>query len=141
MNRRIKKKIHKRIIRKMISGQSLSGFDKKYHESMVRKVYVDTAKSGSGAESKKQYSGLQKTSDAMRSFGVISEDCDFPIYPFPDLLSIAQGRTIPNKDHNDVFDSIRYATELTHEIAVIAPVEEPSKWQKVISKLKGWFAK
>jgi len=141
MKKRTKKKIHNRIIKKLISGQPLSGFDKKYHESMVKKVYVDTAKSESCAESKKQYSGLQKTSDAMRSFGVISEDYDFPIYPFPDLLSIAQGRTIPNKDHNDVFDSLRYATEVTHEIAVIAAVEEPNKWQKVKSKLKGWFAK
>lgn len=43
MKKRTKRKIHKRIIRKLISGQLLSGFDKKYHESMVRKVYVSTS--------------------------------------------------------------------------------------------------
>lgn len=43
MKKRTKKKIHNRIIKKVISGQTLSGFDKKYHESMVRKVYISTS--------------------------------------------------------------------------------------------------
>lgn len=41
----------------------------------------------------------------------------------------------------DAFDSLIYATEAMQEATVVAAVEEPTKWDKVKSKVKGWFSR
>lgn len=85
MNKRIKRKIHKRIIKKISSGQPLSNFDRKYHEDMKRKVYISTS------------------NDAWRK------------------------KVMPEPVHE-------------HEIP-LADLEEPGRWHKITSKVKGWFAR
>ena len=65
MKKRTKRKIHKRIIKKISSGQPLSKFDRKYHEDMKRKVYIDTAKTKLYADDK-----LVSTIDGKHQFPV-----------------------------------------------------------------------
>lgn len=101
MNRRIKKKIHNRIIKKLISGQPLSGFDKKYHESMVRKVYVAVTEQ------------TQSAADAISNFGKAGAIVS------PHSINIER-----------ISDHCSNQT-----------IMKPSKWERVKSRVKGWFGK
>ena len=96
MKKRTKKKIHNRIIKKLISGQTLSGFDKKYHESMVRKVYIENA---TKIKSAADFSYQRKLVDDIRELPSTE-----PLVWFPKFGN-------------------------------------PSKWERVKSKVKGWFGK
>lgn len=96
MKKRTKRKIHNRIIKKLISGQTLSSFDKKYHESMVRKVYI---KNATKIKSAADFSYQRKLVDDIRE--------------------------LPN----------------TESLVWIPKVQEPSKWERVKNKVKGWFGK
>lgn len=114
MKKRTKKKIHKRIIRKLISGQPLSDFDKKYHESMVRKVYEISRKK----EQKPVYKmtineQTQSAADAINSFGKTAAIISPHSVNFERLSDYCSNQSITN----------------------------PSKWERVKSKVKGWFGK
>lgn len=74
----------------------------------------------------------------IRSYKPEEYECIKPKNVLPSQLESEQ-RT--NKDFEDAYDSLKYATELMNKVPAVTRVEEPSKWQKVKSKLKGWFAK
>lgn len=169
MKKRTKKKVHNRIINKLISGQPLSDFDRKYHEDMKRKVYIDAVKASSinrvanhmtaattlpvvkalaiaakvksDVEFEKEYSDLREVSDTMRNFGFLVGNDSWPKSAYADLLSLGRRKATPTSARDDAFDSLRYAAEAMHKANVVASTGEPSKWDKVKSKVKGWFGK
>lgn len=102
MNKRIKRKVHKRIIKKIVNGHPLSGFDKRYHDVLRINVY-NQARSRMAVVEK--LNGLIDATDPS---------------PQSDLTSYTQLEFLPLcKEHH----------------------KAPSKWQRVKSKVKGWFAK
>lgn len=115
MNRRIKKKIHKRIIRKVISGQTLSGFDKKYHASMVRKVYeISKLKEQKPVYKMTINEQTQSAADAINNFGKTAAIIS------PHSINIER---------------------LSDHYSNPTITKPPSKWARVKSKVKGWFRK
>lgn len=110
MNKRKKRKIHKRIIKKLISGQPLSNFDRKYHEDMKRKVYERIA-------IRENKINLNTQAQLMSSSRVVE----------------AQTQSAANALSN-------FGREAKLKVDT-TEIKEPSKLERVKSKVKGWFAK
>ncbi|MGE7366053.1 hypothetical protein ACQKKE_05340 [Desemzia incerta] len=114
MKKRTKRKIHNRIIKKLISGQPLSGFDKKYHESMVRKVYVAV-----NSEKKKPVYKMTITEQTQSAADAISNFGKAGAIVSPHSINIER-----------ISDHCSNQT-----------IMKPSKWERVKSRVKGWFRK
>lgn len=156
MNKRTKRKIHNRIMKKILNGKPLSKFDKKYLsvlfkpeiEKMKRHV-VEAFVSNKGKgkpvgllnEIRKEETEtmeVKKAADSMRRYDFIDEDYSWPQSAYEDLLEVGRGKSNYKHAQEDAFDSLRYAAEYKHESPA---VEEPSKWQQIKGKAKGWFGK
>lgn len=114
MKKRTKKKIHNRIIKKLISGQTLSGFDKKYHEEMIRKVYVTKPKRHVYADDK-----LVPTID--------EEQLPAGSKVWPSIETTIGGLT---------YSSRSFSTENQLRKAIYT-----MRWNNLKDKVKGWFGK
>lgn len=134
MKKRTKKKIHNRIIKKLISGQTLSGFDKKYHEEMVRKVYVTKPKVHLYADDK-LVSPIDEVPTTVRNYvGTTIDEWE------SELRHTIKYRSVDGRHPMlTIFDEVHQFTKQTS--AVADEEVEPSRWQKMTSKVKGWFGK
>lgn len=139
MKKRTKKKIHNRIIKKLISGQPLSGFDKKYHEEMVRKVYVTKPKVHLYADDK-LVSTIDEVSHVSEEVITLDESTDFS------SQSSSSAFEWINREEHLIIDLSADSTLTISEAMKLLMFDNletkpPTKWQKIISKVKGWFAK
>lgn len=152
MKKRIKKKVHKRILKKMASLQPLSDFDKKYLDALLRPEFkkvrqdVDEAfiKGEGNSEPAGLLSDLKRELVETETVEVFAANQLFKAYKVEPTFSISEKgpiRSYEPEEHRHTYDSLRYVTELTDKVPVVTSLEEPSKWQKVKSKVKGWFAK
>lgn len=139
MKKRTKRKIHNRIIKKLISGQPLSGFDKKYHEEMVRKVYVTKPKVHLYADDK-LVSTIDEVSHVSEEVITLDESTDFS------SQSSSSAFEWINREEHLIIDLSADSTLTASEAMKLLMFDNletkpPTKWQKIISKVKGWFAK
>lgn len=134
MKKRTKKKIHKRIIRKLISGQSLSDFDRKYHEEMKRKVYVTKPKRRVYADDKLVLTIDEEPLPAGSKVWTPVDEGE------SDGRHTIKYRTVDGRHPMlTIFDEVHQFPKQTS--AVADEEVEPSRWQKMTSKVKGWFVK
>lgn len=133
MKKRTKKKIHNRIIKKLINGQPLSGFDKKYHEEMVRKVYAKP-KVHLYADDK-LVSTIDEVPTTVRNYvGTTIDEWE------SERRHTIKYRSVDGRHPMlTIFDEVHQFPKQTS--AVKDEEVEPSRWQKITSKVKGWFGK
>lgn len=151
MKKRTKKKIHNRIIKKLISGQTLSGFDKKYHEEMIRKVYVTKPKHRVYAENK-LIATIDEEPSPVGTKVRPSVDGHSPkamiideLADFSSQSDVTNLTWIAKDEHQKIHSLISDSTISVQKASEILKFDsdeiEPSKWQKITSKVKGWFSK
>ena len=149
MKKRTKKKIHNRIIKKLISGQTLSGFDKKYHESMVRKVYIST--SNDAWRAKVMPEPVHEHEFLLAELE--EEPGRWQKIPAPRLENRAVRSNPPmfivsiNEQTQSAADAISNFGKAGETIERLSDhcsnqtITKPSKWERVKSKVKGWLHK
>lgn len=150
MNKRIKKKVSKRIIRNMMNNEPLTDFEKKYFKKIVwnpLKKMVNVFMKAITVEMEEEFEAIKKTL------------AHSPVFN-PNIIREVNGL---DKIDAEEFNS-SYITKDGFTYEVTKPridglveqltekdisgcktgansVKEPSKWQKVKIKVKGWFSK